>query len=351
MSNYKYAFNGRFLTKKLTGLERFASELLVNLDKMCEKGEFCVVTSEKPVWLPKYENIDIVQTGRLKREAWEQFCLGPWLRRNKVKCVNLTTTFSLFHCDIVCLHDASLFEIGKEFMHSMYGFFGTIWKRFLFHWAKRKADLILTVSNYSKNKLNELLGIPTDKIHVVYNAWQHFERVVADEGIFAKIPKTALTQGYFLAVSSLSPQKNFVWIREVAKRNPECLFVIVGKKEGFTNLDSNDLKADNLFFTGYLSDGEIKCLMQRCKAFIHPAIYEGFGIPPLEAMSCGAPVIVSTATCLPEIYGKSAHYIDPHNYDVDLEKLLSEPVAPKEEVLERFNWRREAEKLYEILKR
>lgn len=351
MSNYKYAFNGRFLTKKLTGQERFASELLANLDKICEKGEFCVVTSENPVWLPKYENIDIIQTGRLKREAWEQFCLGPWLWKNKVKCVNLTTTFSLFHCDIVCLHDASIFEIGKEFMHSMYGFFGTIWKRFLFRRAKRKADLILTVSNYSKHKFNELLGIPDEKIHIIYNAWQHFERVDADDGIFAKIPQTALAKGYFLAVSSLSPQKNFVWIREVAKRNSECQFVIVGKKEGFTKLDSNDLKADNLHFTGYLTDGEIKCLMQRCRAFIHPAIYEGFGIPPLEAMSCGAPVIVSTATCLPEIYGKSVHYIDPHNYDVDLEKLLSEPVAPREEVLDRFNWRIEAEKLYEILKR
>lgn len=90
--------------------------------------------------------------------------------------------------------------------------------------------------------------------------------------------------------------------------------------------------------------------MSECKAFIHPAIYEGFGIPPIESLSCGAKLIVSTATCLPEIYGKSAHYIDPYNYDVDLNELLSEPVAPASEVLERFSWEREAEKLYEILK-
>ena len=91
--------------------------------------------------------------------------------------------------------------------------------------------------------------------------------------------------------------------------------------------------------------------MQQCKAFIHPAIYEGFGIPPLEAMSCGASVIVSTATCLPEIYGKSAHYIDPLNYDVDLDALLAEPVAAREDVLGKFDWQREGEKLLELLRK
>lgn len=90
--------------------------------------------------------------------------------------------------------------------------------------------------------------------------------------------------------------------------------------------------------------------MSECKAFIHPAFYEGFGIPPLEAMSCGVEVIVSTATCLPEIYGRSAHYIDPYNYDVEFEKLLSEPVEPASKVLDKYNWEREAAKLYELLK-
>ncbi len=120
--------------------------------------------------------------------------------------------------------------------------------------------------------------------------------------------------------------------------------------EGFTKLGADELKTDNLLFTGYLTDGEVKSLMTHCRAFIHPAIYEGFGIPPLEAMSCGAEVIVSTATCLPEIYGKAAHYIDPYNYEVDLENLLKEPVAPRDAVLERFDWQREAEKLLRLLR-
>ena len=152
-----------------------------------------------------------------------------------------------------------------------------------------------------------------------------------------------------MALSSLSPQKNFIWIKEVAKRNPNKQFVIVGKAEGFTKLGEKELAVPNLHFTGYLTDGQIKSLMTYCRAFIHPAIYEGFGIPPLEAMSCGAELIISTATCLPEIYGKSVHYIDPYNYDVDLDKLLQEPIEPASKVLSKFSWEREAKKLLGIL--
>ena len=346
----KYAFNGRFLTKKMTGQERFAYELISHLDKICEKDEFCVVTSELVEKLPKYENIKIVQTGRLKREAWEQFCLGPYLRRKQLKCVNLTTTFPLLHADVVCLHDAMIFEIGRMCMNSAYGFFGLVWKRLLFRIVKHSANKVLTVSEYSKAKLNSILGIPKDKISVVYNAWQHYNKIVRDDSIFERIPQNIKKGAYFFSMSSLTPQKNFVWIMEVAKRNPQLQFVVTGKAEGFTKLGADKLKTKNIHFTGYLTDGEIKALMSECKAFIHPAIDEGFGIPPIEALSCGAKLIVSTATCLPEIYGKSAHYIDPYNYEVDLNELLSKPVAPASEVLERFSWEREARKLYEILK-
>ena len=185
-ANIKYAFNGRFLTKKMTGQERFAFELISHLDKICEKGEFCVVTSELATNLPKWENIEIIQTGNLKREAWKQFCLGPWLRKHKMKCVNLTTTFPLMHPDVVCIHDVSVFEIGRMFMHSAYVFFGTIWKRMLCVIASKTANSILTVSEYSKGRLNEILGTPMSKISVVYNAWQHINCVQSDEFVLQR---------------------------------------------------------------------------------------------------------------------------------------------------------------------
>ena len=128
------------------------------------------------------------------------------------------------------------------------------------------------------------------------------------------------------------------------------MFVVTGKAEGFTKLGTDELKTDNIIFTGYLTDEEVKALMLHCRAFIHPAIYEGFGIPPLEAMACGAKVIVSTATCLPEIYRDAAYYIDQNNYEVDLEVLLQRPIAPPDVVLKRYDWQQEAEKILHILR-
>jgi len=79
-------------------------------------------------------------------------------------------------------------------------------------------------------------------------------------------------------------------------------------------------------------------------------VYEGFGIPPIEALSWGAELIVSTAACLPEVNGKSAHYIDPYSYEVDLDELLKEPIAPASEVLDKYSWAREAQKLLVLLR-
>nr|MCR5404394.1 glycosyltransferase [Butyrivibrio sp.] len=101
---------------------------------------------------------------------------------------------------------------------------------------------------------------------------------------------------------------------------------------------------------GYLSDSYVKTLMKYCKAFIQPSLSEGFGIPPLEALSVGAEIIVSNATCLPEIYGNTAHYIDPLDYDnIDLEAILSTPVEKPDAILEKFSWDHAAQSLASIV--
>ena len=106
----------------------------------------------------------------------------------------------------------------------------------------------------------------------------------------------------------------------------------------------------NVAFLGYLSDAQVKALMTKCKAFIFPSYFEGFGLPPLEALYCGAPVVISNKTCLPEIYGNTAHYIDPDNTDVDLDKLLSEPVETPDKLLEKLTAQNTAKELYNVIK-
>lgn len=347
----KIAINGRYVVRKQTGQERFAQELIREIDKLAKPGEFTLVV---PKWtddgvIPQYKNIDIVKYGNVKSHFWEQTNFYWWVKRHGMTSLNLTTTCPLLSPGIVCIHDCMGLENWRMLIHNTYSRLSLLWHWLLTFAAQQKAKKILTVSEYSKKRLHELLKLPTDRISVIYNAWQHYNRVTADYNIFEKLPQSIEKKQYYMALSSMTPQKNFKWICEVAKRNPKAQFVVTGSKVKLTQTSDANQHIENILFTGFLTDGEIKALMTECKAFIHPAVYEGFGIPPLEAMSCGASLILSTCTCLPEIYEKSAHYIDPYNYDVDLDKLLAEPVEPAEKVLSKFDWAREAKKLYEVL--
>lgn len=346
----KYAINGRFVVRKLTGQERFATELLRELDKICEKDEFVMVVPEYAEILPDYKNIKIVKYGKVKSHFWEQISLYRYCKKHHLVSVNLTSTCPLLDSGIVCCHDAAAYEIRELLTQNLYGRLSYIWHQMMIEAVKRSKYPIITVSNYSKSRLSKFMKVPESRFHVISNAWQHYLRVNEDESIFEKLPKGYVRGEYFMALSSLSPQKNFIWVKEVAKRNLEKKFLIVGRAEGFTKLGIDDLQGSNLLFTGYLTDGEIKSLMKGCRAFIHPAVYEGFGIPPIEALSCGTELIVSTAACLPEVYGNSAHYIDPYDYDVDLDELLKEPVAPASEVLDKYSWSKEAKKLLNLLR-
>ena len=75
-----------------------------------------------------------------------------------------------------------------------------------------------------------------------------------------------------------------------------------------------------------------------CPLFLHPAVFEGFGIPPLEALALGAPIALAKASCLPELYGDTARYFDPYDYEVDLDALAARPVAPPDKVLAKYSW-------------
>ena len=97
------------------------------------------------------------------------------------------------------------------------------------------------------------------------------------------------------------------------------------------------------------SDGESKALMKNCKAFIFPSVYEGFGIPPLEALLCGAKVLCSNATCLPEIYEDTVVYFDPYDYDADIDELLKKPVANPAKIFKKCSWERAAERWRKII--
>ena len=105
----------------------------------------------------------------------------------------------------------------------------------------------------------------------------------------------------------------------------------------------------NIILLGYLDDAKVKALMKKCRALILPSYYEGFGLTPLEALSCKAQVIVAKAASLPEIYEGAAHYIDPFDTSIDLETLLAEPVDNPEKIFLKYSYDIAAVQVHEIV--
>jgi glycosyltransferase involved in cell wall biosynthesis len=157
-------------------------------------------------------------------------------------------------------------------------------------------------------------GIPASKIEVIPESGEHILRAQPDYNLHEKF---GLEQdGYFLAASSLAPNKNFAGVLKAVARLPKMpfKFVIVGARN--TKIFSaSGLDVTGAIEAGYVTDAQLRALYERAACFVYPSMYEGFGLPPLEAMSCGCPVLAARASSLPETCGDAAAYCDP--YDVE----------------------------------
>jgi glycosyltransferase involved in cell wall biosynthesis len=349
----KILINGDFLCRRLTGIERYACEITQRLDALIKPGEIAIAVPSNVTNIPAYNNIEIIYLGKLRSHLlWQMTALQFFLLGHR--------NYMVLDYGNTCLP----FSPGITFLHDIYcevfpGDFSTlrdrlirIYNRLQYRLITRKAKEIITVSNFSKNQIAGSFHVAPERITVIYNGWEHFSSVVPDYSVFKTFPELTEKE-YFFSLGSLSKRKNLKWILEHAKKNPQSFFAVSGTALSVSKINEiGELNSSrNVKMLGYLEDPQVKALMEKCRAFIMPSYYEGFGIPPLEALSCGAPVIVSDSASLPEIYGNTAHYIDPDDTDADLEVLLREPVDPPAPLLEKYTYDSGAEKLYGIIKR
>jgi glycosyltransferase involved in cell wall biosynthesis len=347
----KILINGYFLCRKITGIERYALEITDRLDKLSSPGEISLIVPGDCHSVPDYKNISVIfYKKKIPHILWQFFTLQFFLLTHR--------RFTILEFANTCLP----FFPGIIFFHDIYcelfpGDFTTfrdkivrLYNRWQYRLISKKAKKIITVSDFSREQMIEKFRINPEKISVIGNGWEHFREVKGDYSIFECFP--LLSKPYYFSLGSLSKRKNIKWIIDYAGNHPSDLFAISGAAiptAKLKEIDSTYLP-ENIIFLGYLDDSKVKALMEKCKAFIMPSYYEGFGIPPMEAMSAGARVIAARSSSLPEIYGSSVHYIDPDNTNVDLDRLLEEPVDNAEKVLKKYSWDISAKKIHEIIK-
>jgi glycosyltransferase involved in cell wall biosynthesis len=298
--------NACFLTQEVPGVQRFAEQICLSLKAMrndlvfvCPPGIRMEETAQK---------LGAQVIGRNRGHLWEQLDLPLYLRRNgKPWLLSLGATAPvLYRRQVAAHHDITYVRHPESYSWA----FRTAY-RLMTPLMLRHARTLITVSEFSRRELSTFYGLPASQILVVPSA-------VSDA---FQPRRLEIPRPYLLAVSSSSAHKNVARLIEAflqLKDHPEVELRIVGGATGvFADPRLAQQAAGNprIRFLGRLTDAQLIEQYQLATAFVFPSLYEGFGIPPLEAQACGCPVLAANATAIPEVLQSSALYFDPLDVD------------------------------------
>jgi glycosyltransferase involved in cell wall biosynthesis len=315
-----FVLNSRFLTQNLTGVQRYAFELFKQVNKRAGNVEYVLPSQPINERYEIAEDLNLRTIGKYKSHIWEQLELPAHLNKMAVKplLVNLCNTAPLFYKNqIVTVHDVAYMR-GNWHSRS----FRTLYKVVIPAILKNSKHII-TVSEFSKKEIMEVYKTPGDKISVVYNAgFSELDIEKSSEG------HMELKRPYILSVGSIDQRKNLKRLIKAFLGLTQAdltLYLIGAYNSNFkTDAELDALLKENssrIVFLGYRTDGELIYLYQNALCFAYPSLYEGFGLPPIEAMSNNCPVITSNVSSLPEICGNAALYCDPFSISDIMQKL------------------------------
>ncbi|CAB3776317.1 D-inositol-3-phosphate glycosyltransferase [Paraburkholderia ultramafica] len=351
-----FAINGKFTSQPVTGVQRVAYELTRAMQMRAAPGD------ELEVFVPE----NTVEPGALlKRQRrfpwlrgtlWEQITL-PIAARG-VTLLSLCNTNPIFkRGQVVMVHDMAVYDMPQGFSRKF-----LLWYRICFAMLPRMKPMILTVSTFSKMRICHHLKIDESRVTVVSPGADHLDRVVSNPAVVRRLE--LVKDAYCVVVGSLDPRKNLQRVLEAIdtlEHLADVKFVIVGGKNAriFSSRHvEKTVHSKQVLWAGFVSDGELKALYENAACLVFPSLYEGFGLPPLEAMYCGCPVVASSRTSIPEACGDAAMYCDATSADDIAEKIsrmMSDAgLRQRYRTLglihaREFSWERSALKVLEIL--
>lgn len=299
------AFNGRYLTQGMTGVQRFATEIVAAADALAAAGAWPAARVLHPAGA-RDAGLRAFRTeavGTRSGQAWEQIDLPRAVGGDVL--VNLGNTAPLFlgRRQAVVIHDVGAFDTPGS-----YSFAFRTWYRLMQKRLARSRARILTVSEFSRARIAATLGVDAA---VVPEGGEHVLRIPADGSVLSR---NGLEPGRFaLVVGNPAAHKNLAALTAAAETlgRHGLTLVVAGAADPAVFRAGGGVAAESARLLGRVSDAELRALYETALCLIFPSRYEGFGLPPLEAMVCGCPVIAAHAGAVPEVCGEAALWFDP----------------------------------------
>ena len=350
-----FVVNGRFLTQKATGVHRYAFEICNKLHEMGVDFHVAIPREIHPDYTFDFKT---VTCGLFKTHLWEQLSLPRYL-----KSIGNPLLISFSGCgplnysnQIITIHDVS-FERYPEWFSNLF----CRYYKFMFPRIGKKAHAILTVSEFSRQEIVETEGLDPNKIHVIHSNVPFHTKPTDDE--ILNLKKDPNAEKYILTVSSMDPRKNFIRLVEAFNQIEDKsikLYIIGMRFKAFNTPDLEKLIGENVVLPGYIDDEALQKMYQNALFSIYPSLYEGFGLPPLESMTYGCPVIVSDIPALKEISGEAVVYTNPYSIEdmvwkmnmlAENENLREELVSKGLQQIKKYSWDTSAQKVLELIQK
>jgi glycosyltransferase involved in cell wall biosynthesis len=362
----------RIFRPKKHGMDVVAIELIKNLQEIDKANEYVVFgRSGVNDVLSESVNLRVNVFPSLTYADWEQFHLVRKVKKEKpdlLHCTANTAPLSVSVPFIVTIHDIIYLE-QVDFKGTTYQNLGNLYRRFIVPKIAKRAKLILTVSEFEKQNIVKKMQLPEEKVRVLYNGvGPQFNTQYSRQEVEAFRTKHKLPSQFIMFLGNTAPKKNTQNVIKayvdfcLSNPSPVPLVLLDYRKElvakALEELNQPELLS-RFVFPGYVPYREIPLMYNAATLFLYPSLRESFGLPILEAMACGVPVITSNTSSMPEVAGDAAEWIDPFDYK-DLSNAISRLISDeslrnryKEKGLERvkkFTWKASAEELLRIYK-
>ena len=307
----RWAINGRFLTQRRTGVQRYAREIVSSLDDLIKDGHPFADGLRVTLLMPPDAEcdldlrcIDVRRCGYASGHIWEQAGLAPNVES---KLLSLCNTGPIaVRPQIVCIHDLNTRVYPRSYSPAFRNLY-----RLLIPLIGRSAKWIATVSAYSAKELIRFGVCRPNKITVIPNGYEHATRWKKQH---SALTRSVATPSTIVLMGSSIPHKNLGMILEMADRLAQIglKLAVVGDRDATVfGADKQHMSAGNVKWLGTISDQELAALLSDSMCLAFPSLTEGFGLPLLEAMAIGCPVITSDRASMPEVCGDAAIYASP----------------------------------------